>query len=65
MKAGIGAAVLGSIGIVAYLQHPLFGKLPSGERLARIERSPHYANGALGSDRVFFICRETAEQATA
>ena len=28
-----------------YLQHPKFGELPSGDRLNRIEASPHYANG--------------------
>lgn len=29
----------------SYLQHPKFGVYPSGERLARIERSPHYTDG--------------------
>ncbi|GAA5233617.1 MBL fold metallo-hydrolase [Verticiella sediminum] len=29
----------------AYLQHPMFGALPSGARLQAIERSPHYVNG--------------------
>ncbi|EZQ17110.1 MBL fold metallo-hydrolase [Pseudomonas sp. G11-1] len=29
-----------------YLRHPLFGELPQGERLARIEASPNYVNGA-------------------
>ena len=28
------------------MQQPQFGKLPSGERLARIEKSPNYRNGA-------------------
>lgn len=36
---------LASIGY-AYVQHPKFGTLPEGERLARIERSPNYADGA-------------------
>ena len=31
--------------IFTYLRQPQFGKMPSGERLARIERSPHYKNG--------------------
>ncbi|WP_219910084.1 MBL fold metallo-hydrolase [Variovorax sp. WS11] len=44
-KVCAGVAVLGGIGVAAYLQHSLFGKLPSGERLARIERSPNYAGG--------------------
>lgn len=43
---GVGVAVLGGVGVAAYLQHPLFGELPSGERQARIERSPNYADGA-------------------
>lgn len=29
-----------------YLRHPLFGALPQGERLARIEASPNYRDGA-------------------
>ncbi|MDR6860897.1 MBL fold metallo-hydrolase [Variovorax guangxiensis] len=41
-----GIAILGVVSVVAYLQHPLFGELPSGERLARIERSPNHADGA-------------------
>lgn len=28
-----------------FLQHPKFGKKPSGERLALIEKSPQYKNG--------------------
>src|SRR2546426_3045496 len=31
--------------IFSYLRQPAFGKMPSGERLARIERSPHYKKG--------------------
>ncbi|ALR06553.1 MBL fold metallo-hydrolase [Xylella fastidiosa] len=46
IKVGVGVAVLGGVGVAAYLQHPLFGELPSGERQARIERSPNYADGA-------------------
>ena len=29
-----------------YLRHPLFGALPQGDRLVRIEASPNYAEGA-------------------
>src|SRR5688572_25492598 len=28
-----------------YMRQPQFGKAPSGERLARVERSPHYKEG--------------------
>lgn len=28
-----------------FMQHPKFGKAPSGERLERIKKSPHYKNG--------------------
>ncbi|MBR1735004.1 MAG: MBL fold metallo-hydrolase [Alphaproteobacteria bacterium] len=31
--------------VVAYLQLPMFGQLPHGDRLVRIERSPNYKNG--------------------
>ena len=31
-------------GIFAFLNHPLFGKSPSGERLERIKNNPHYKN---------------------
>ncbi|HMI66097.1 MAG TPA: MBL fold metallo-hydrolase [Cyclobacteriaceae bacterium] len=30
---------------LVFLQQPQFGKTPSGERLARIQQSPHYRNG--------------------
>lgn len=33
------------IGVYAFLHAPLFGRLPDGERLSRIERSPNYAGG--------------------
>lgn len=42
----VGVVLLGVVGVVAYLQHPVFGESPGGERLARIERSPNYAEGA-------------------
>lgn len=44
-KLCAGVILLGGIGVVVYLQHPLFGKLPDGERLARIERSPNQSGG--------------------
>ena len=34
-----------AIGTVVVLNLPSFGKLPSGERLARIEQSPNYREG--------------------
>jgi L-ascorbate metabolism protein UlaG (beta-lactamase superfamily) len=37
---------LSALGVVIYLQHPLFGKLPHGERLARIAQSPNHVDGA-------------------
>ncbi len=43
-------SILGLILLLAiitffYMKQPQFGALPSGERLARIEKSPHYKNG--------------------
>ncbi len=35
----------GIVGILLFLQHPKFGKIPRGERLERIKQSPHYKNG--------------------
>lgn len=34
-----------AFGIWAYLQLPLFGAIPTGERLARIQQSPNYKDG--------------------
>jgi L-ascorbate metabolism protein UlaG (beta-lactamase superfamily) len=34
------------LSIWLFMQHPKFGKLPSGERLERIKKSPNYKNGA-------------------
>ncbi|GAA0749302.1 MBL fold metallo-hydrolase [Ideonella azotifigens] len=45
IKAGVGVAVLGVVGVFAYFQQPVFGELPSGERLTRIEHSPNLADG--------------------
>ncbi|GHU13484.1 MBL fold metallo-hydrolase [Alphaproteobacteria bacterium] len=44
------ASVLSTF-VVLYLQLPMFGKLPDGERLARIERSPNYKNGRFWNQR--------------
>ncbi|SDG81270.1 L-ascorbate metabolism protein UlaG, beta-lactamase superfamily [Dyadobacter soli] len=33
------------MGVVAFMQQPLFGKHPSGARLERIKKSPHYRDG--------------------
>lgn len=33
------------VGTLIFLQHPLFGKQPSGERLDRIKKSKNYKNG--------------------
>ena len=33
-------------GVWGFLHQPSFGQLPSGERLERIKKSPHYKNGA-------------------
>jgi len=41
----VGIAILGVVGVFAYLQQPVFGELPSGQRLARIARSPNHADG--------------------
>lgn len=38
-------AVLLALGACTYLQHPKFGAYPEGGRLARVQQSPHYANG--------------------
>ena len=38
-------AVLLSLGACAYLQHPKFGAYPEGERLEKIQRSPHHVDG--------------------
>lgn len=41
--AAIGAVLL--LGAFGYLQQPQFGTAPDGDRLQRIQRSPHHANG--------------------
>ncbi|MFT3740295.1 MAG: MBL fold metallo-hydrolase [Breznakibacter sp.] len=34
------------ISVLLYMQHPKFGKAPSGQRLEKIKQSPNYKNGA-------------------
>ncbi|SIR76143.1 L-ascorbate metabolism protein UlaG, beta-lactamase superfamily [Pseudacidovorax sp. RU35E] len=41
----LGIAILGLAGAVGYLQLPVFGALPVGERLMRIKQSPNQADG--------------------
>jgi len=38
-------ALLLVLGGYLFMQHPMFGKLPEGERLERIKKSPHYKDG--------------------
>jgi L-ascorbate metabolism protein UlaG (beta-lactamase superfamily) len=44
--------------VAIFLNQPSFGRLPQGERLARIEKSPNYRNG-------IFVNRETTPLMTA
>ena len=41
----LGLIVVVAAGIFLYLQHPIWGAKPTGERLTRIESSPNYKNG--------------------
>lgn len=34
------------VGVFIFLKNPKFGKLPDGERMAKIEKSPNYRNGS-------------------
>lgn len=46
MVLGLSMLVAGmALGSCAYLQHPKFGKLPAGERQARIEQSSNFEDG--------------------
>ncbi|MDG0800721.1 MBL fold metallo-hydrolase [Pectobacterium polaris] len=45
IKVGLIIALVSILAVVAYLQHPLFGQLPSEEQLARITQSPNYLEG--------------------
>ena len=42
LPAVVGALVVGAC---AYIEHPQFGRLPAGDRLALVEASPNYAGG--------------------
>ncbi len=35
-----------TLAVVIFVRQPKFGKMPSGERLERIKKSPHYKNGS-------------------
>lgn len=41
----IGLAVLLVLGVFLFMQHPMFGKNPAGERLERIKQSANYKDG--------------------
>lgn len=42
----ISLIVLLTLGGLLFMQHPMFGKNPSGERLEKIKQSPNYKDGA-------------------
>ncbi|MCD8183966.1 MAG: MBL fold metallo-hydrolase [Bacteroides sp.] len=41
----IAIVVVVTIAVIAFVNQPRFGRLPRGERLERIEKSPHYKDG--------------------
>ena len=45
MIIAISLIILSGISIYIFVHQPMFGKIPSGERLERIKRSPNYRNG--------------------
>ncbi|GKW44109.1 MBL fold metallo-hydrolase [Pectobacterium parvum] len=45
IKVGLIIALVSVLAVVAYLQHPLFGQLPTEEQLARITQSRNYLQG--------------------
>jgi L-ascorbate metabolism protein UlaG (beta-lactamase superfamily) len=45
LTASLALVVVLAICVWIYLQHPKFGEMPKGDRLALIERSPHYVDG--------------------
>jgi L-ascorbate metabolism protein UlaG (beta-lactamase superfamily) len=47
--------------VLVYMQHPKFGKLPSGERLERIKASVNYKNGVFQNES---ITPDLSEEAT-
>lgn len=48
----IGALIILTVGVLVFLNHPSFGRLPRGERLERIKRSPQYKEGAFRNQHV-------------
>lgn len=45
MIAALSVALILLASVYIYMQHPKFGKAPSGKRLERIEKSPNFKNG--------------------
>ena len=54
MIAGIIIGILIVLGVagIAFVNQPSFGRLPKGERLERIKRSPQYRDGAFQNQRL-------------
>lgn len=46
-----------SLGGISFIHRPEFGRLPQGERLARIQASPHYVNGQFSSRIIVMFWR--------
>lgn len=46
MIAVLVVIALVALGIVLFVNQPMFGKMPTGKRLTRIENSPNFRNGA-------------------
>lgn len=49
-----------TIGIYAFMQQKVFGQDPSGERLLRVEKSPHYQNGSFQNLSITEVMPEDA-----
>ena len=45
MIIALSLIIILSIAAFVFMQQPMFGKLPAGERLERIKKSPHFKNG--------------------
>lgn len=48
----IGIIVVLGMVVIAFINQPSFGRLPKGERLERIKRSPQYRDGAFQNQRL-------------
>ncbi len=46
MIALLSIVALFAVAVYVFLQQPMFGKIPSGERLARIQKSPNFRDGS-------------------